>query len=111
MPTTQYITVFISTGGVLQCEEGQSPLHSLEQAAVHYASAIRLSGTDARLHFLLGVVLEEQHRATLMYRLQKKVGGAAEWKHMINLFVFTASLQLRANRRLSPSPLGRQRQR
>lgn len=48
----------------------------LEEAAVHLASAIRLSGTDARLHFLLGTVLEEQHRATIMYRLPKKVGGA-----------------------------------
>lgn len=67
-----------STGGVLQCEEGQSPLQPLEEAAVHLASAIRLSGTDARLHFLLGVVLEEQHRAAIMYRLPKKVGGATE---------------------------------
>lgn len=96
---------------MLQREEGQSPLHSLEQAAVHYASAIRLSGMDARLHFLLGVVLEEQHRATLMYRLQKKVGGAAEWKRTIKLFVFTTSLHLEANRWLSPSSVGRQRQR
>lgn len=68
----------MSTGGVLQCEEGQSPLQPLEEAAVHLASAIRLSGTDARLHFLLGTVLEEQHRAAIMYRLPKKVGGATE---------------------------------
>lgn len=50
-------------------------MQPLEEAAVHLASAIRLSGTDARLHFLLGIVLEEQHRATIMYRLPKKVGG------------------------------------
>lgn len=67
----------MSTGGVLQCEEGQSPLQPLEEAAVHLASAIRLRGTDARLHFLLGAVLEEQHRAAIMYRLPKKVGGAS----------------------------------
>ncbi|XP_067466855.1 uncharacterized protein [Thunnus thynnus] len=60
-------------GDMLQYEDKQSPLHSLEQAAVHYASAIRLSSRDARLHFLLGLVLEEQHYATEMYGLQKKV--------------------------------------
>lgn len=63
----------ISTGNVLQYEESQSPLHNLEQAAVHYASAIRLSSRDARLHFLLGHVLEEQYYATGMYGLQRKV--------------------------------------
>lgn len=69
-----YTVVFvshISTGDVLQ--DGQSPLHSLDQAAVHYASAIRLSSREARLHFLLGLVLEEQHYAVDMYGLQKKV--------------------------------------
>ncbi|XP_026211008.1 uncharacterized protein LOC113158903 isoform X2 [Anabas testudineus] len=60
-------------GDVLQYEETQSPLHSLEQATVHYASAIRLSSGDARLHFLLGLVLEEQHYATEIYGLQRKV--------------------------------------
>ncbi|XP_056250860.1 uncharacterized protein LOC130181106 isoform X1 [Seriola aureovittata] len=68
-------TLFIShifTGDMLQYEDGQSPLHNLEQAAVHYASAIRLNSRDARLHFLLGLVLEEQHFATEMYGLQQK---------------------------------------
>ncbi|KAF3708001.1 hypothetical protein EXN66_Car001174 [Channa argus] len=60
-------------GDVLQYEDGLSPLHSLEQAAVHYASAIRLSSRDARLHFSLGLVLEEQHYATGIYGLKKKV--------------------------------------
>ncbi|KAI3363416.1 hypothetical protein L3Q82_012034 [Scortum barcoo] len=59
-------------GDMLQYEDGQSPLHSLEQVAVHYASAIRLSSREARLHFLLGVVLEEQQYATEMYGLQRK---------------------------------------
>ncbi|XP_036980656.1 uncharacterized protein LOC119034059 [Acanthopagrus latus] len=63
---------FTYRGDTLQYEDGQSPLHSLEQAAVHYASAIRLSSKDARLHFLLGVVLEEQHYATEMFGLQRK---------------------------------------
>lgn len=70
-----FTALFISTGDTLQYEEGQSPLHSLEQAAAHYASAIRLSSKDARLHFLLGVVLEEQHYATEMFGLQRKVRG------------------------------------
>lgn len=64
-----------STGDVLQYEETQSLLHSLEQATVHYASAIRLSSGDARLHFLLGLVLEEQHYATEIYGLQRKVAS------------------------------------
>ncbi|KAG7511739.1 hypothetical protein JOB18_008490 [Solea senegalensis] len=59
-------------GCVLQCEDDQSPLHSLEQAARHYASAIRQSTREARLHFLLGLVLEEQYYATEMYGLQRK---------------------------------------
>ena len=69
-----FIRVFVShvsTGDVLQ--DGQSPLHSLDQAAVHYASAIRLSSREARLHFLLGLVLEEQHYAAEMYGLEEKV--------------------------------------
>ncbi|XP_042076827.1 uncharacterized protein LOC102301712 isoform X2 [Haplochromis burtoni] len=59
-------------GDLLHHEDGQSPLHSLEQAAVHYASAIRLNSRDARLHFQLGLVLEEHHYATEMYSLQRK---------------------------------------
>ncbi|KAK5882745.1 hypothetical protein CesoFtcFv8_021298 [Champsocephalus esox] len=59
-------------GDVLQYEEGQSPLYSLEQAAVLHASAIRLSSREARLHFLLGLSLEEQHYATEMYGLSRK---------------------------------------
>nr|XP_046256934.1 uncharacterized protein LOC124065539 [Scatophagus argus] len=62
-------------GDMLQYKDDQSPLHSLEQAAAHYASAIRLSSRDARLHFLLGVVLEEQHYATEIYGLQRKADG------------------------------------
>ncbi|KAK1905546.1 putative membrane protein [Dissostichus eleginoides] len=59
-------------GDVLQYEDGQSPLYSLEQAAVLHASAIRLSSREARLHFLLGLSLEEQHYATEMYGLRRK---------------------------------------
>ncbi|XP_074503231.1 uncharacterized protein LOC141774455 isoform X1 [Sebastes fasciatus] len=59
-------------GDVFQYEDGQDCLNSLKQAAVHYASAIRLRSREARLHFLLGLVLEEQHYATAMYGLQRK---------------------------------------
>ena len=58
---------------MLQYEEGQSPLDSLEQVAIHYASAIKLKPKDPRFHFLLGQALEEQHHATEMYGLKKKV--------------------------------------
>ncbi|KAF7667864.1 hypothetical protein LDENG_00040650 [Lucifuga dentata] len=58
-------------GDMLLHEEGQSPLTSLVQATFHYASAIRLRSKEARLHFLLGLALEEQHSATEMYGLQK----------------------------------------
>ena len=79
-----YTTVFIfciSTGDTVHYEDGQSPFHSLEEAAVNYASAIRLSPRDARLHFLLGLALEEQHYATEMYGLQRKVvPGNVMWK-------------------------------
>nr|XP_020457275.1 uncharacterized protein LOC109961061 isoform X2 [Monopterus albus] len=59
-------------GDMLQYEDGRSPLQILEQAASHCASAIRLSSREARLHFLLGLVLEEQYYATEMYGLQRK---------------------------------------
>ncbi|XP_047458118.1 uncharacterized protein LOC125018349 [Mugil cephalus] len=59
-------------GDQLEYEDDQSPLHSLEQAAVLYASAIRLSSRDSRLHLQLGLVLEEQHYATEMFGLQRK---------------------------------------
>lgn len=69
----QHKTTIMYTGDMLQYEDDQSPLHNLEQAAVHYASAVRLSSRDARLHFLLGVTLEEQHYAAEIYGLQRKV--------------------------------------
>ncbi|XP_068184369.1 uncharacterized protein [Antennarius striatus] len=62
----------LSKPDVLQYGDTHCPLHNLEQAAVHYASAIRLNSRDPRLHFLLGLVLEEQHYATEMLGLQRK---------------------------------------
>ncbi|CAB1427424.1 unnamed protein product [Pleuronectes platessa] len=62
---------------MLQHEDDPSPLQNLETAAVHCASAIRLSPRESRLHFLLGLVLEEQHYATEIYGLQRKGGGSA----------------------------------
>ncbi|KAK7902132.1 hypothetical protein WMY93_018901 [Mugilogobius chulae] len=60
-------------GDLMQYQEGTSPLYNLEQAAIHYASAIRHNSKDSRLHFLLGMVLETTYFATEMYGLQKKV--------------------------------------
>ncbi|XP_029621454.1 uncharacterized protein LOC115201736 isoform X2 [Salmo trutta] len=65
-------------GDLLQYEDGQSPLDCLEQAAVHYASAIKLKPRDPRLHFLLGLALEEQHYAAEMYGLRRKADGDVE---------------------------------
>ncbi|KAM3606580.1 uncharacterized protein V6R79_019217 [Siganus canaliculatus] len=60
-------------GDMLQYEDGESLLQSLEQVAVHYASEIHLSPRDARLHFLLCLVLEEQQYAAEMFGLQRKL--------------------------------------
>lgn len=57
----------------MQYEHGRSPLDRLDQAAVHYASAVKLKPRDPQLHFLLGQVLEEQHYAAEMYGLKKTV--------------------------------------
>ncbi|KAM9412568.1 uncharacterized protein ACWYII_026688 isoform 5-T5 [Salvelinus alpinus] len=65
-------------GDLLQYEDGQSPLDCLEQAAVYYASAIKLKPRDPRLHFLLGLALEEQHYAAEMYGLRRKADGDVE---------------------------------
>lgn len=54
-------------------EAGQSPLHCLEQAAVHYATAIKFKPHNPKLHFLLGQTLEECYYAKEMYDLKKKV--------------------------------------
>lgn len=64
---------YIFPGDMMQYQDGTSPLYNLEQAAVHYASAIRQSSKDSRLHFLLGLVLEEQYYAIEMYGLQNQV--------------------------------------
>ncbi|XP_037829309.1 uncharacterized protein LOC108247256 isoform X2 [Kryptolebias marmoratus] len=67
----RYREHLLRQGDRLQYEDVESLLSSLEQAAVYYATAIRLSSREARLHFLLGLVLEEQHYASEIYRLQK----------------------------------------
>ncbi|MED6283972.1 hypothetical protein CHARACLAT_014531 [Characodon lateralis] len=59
-------------------ENVESLLLSLEQAASCYASAVALSPRNARLHFLLGLVLEEQHNATEIYGLRRKTDKGSE---------------------------------
>ncbi|XP_066534610.1 uncharacterized protein [Hoplias malabaricus] len=63
------------SGDMVQYEAGESPLDCLEQAAIHYATAIKLRPRDSKLHFLLGDTLEEYYYATEMYGLKKKVEG------------------------------------
>ncbi|CAL9687854.1 unnamed protein product [Knipowitschia caucasica] len=60
-------------GDLMKYQEDTSPLYNLEQAAIHFASAIRHSPKEPRLHFLLGMVLETTYYATEMYGLKKKV--------------------------------------
>lgn len=48
-------------------EAEHSPLYCLEQAAIHYATAIKLKPQNAKLHFLLGQTLKEFYYAEEMY--------------------------------------------
>ncbi|KAK2896317.1 hypothetical protein Q8A67_010805 [Cirrhinus molitorella] len=59
-------------GDMMQYDPGQSPLDDLEQAAIHYATAIKVKPHDAELHFRLGQTLEEHYYATEMYGLKKE---------------------------------------
>ncbi|XP_060781416.1 uncharacterized protein LOC132889178 isoform X2 [Neoarius graeffei] len=58
--------------GEMQNETGQSLLHCLEQASIHYATAIKFEPQNPKLHFLLGQTLEECYYAQEMYDLKKK---------------------------------------
>ncbi|XP_040286115.1 uncharacterized protein LOC120999308 [Bufo bufo] len=60
------------SGDIPDYKEGTSPLDYLSQAAVYYASAIKLKPMDARFHFHLATVLEEQYYASEIYGLRKK---------------------------------------
>ncbi|KAF5904995.1 uncharacterized protein DAT39_005282, partial [Clarias magur] len=49
---------------MMQNEAGQpSPLHYLELAAIHYATAIKFKPQNPTLHFLRGQTLEECYYA------------------------------------------------
>ncbi|XP_075719227.1 uncharacterized protein LOC142760141 isoform X2 [Rhinoderma darwinii] len=61
------------SGNILDYKEGSSPLDYLYQAAVYYASAIKLKPKDARFHFHLATILEEQFYASEIYGLRKKI--------------------------------------
>nr|XP_033794691.1 uncharacterized protein LOC117357752 [Geotrypetes seraphini] len=59
-------------GDVYSYEEQLLPLDALHQAAIVYASAIKLKPKDANLHFKLGLVLEEHYYAAEIHGLKKK---------------------------------------
>ncbi|XP_078503186.1 uncharacterized protein LOC144761836 isoform X1 [Lissotriton helveticus] len=59
-------------GDALFYEEGSSPLDALHQAAIAYASAIKVKPKDPNLHFQLGLVMEEHYYAAEIYGLKKK---------------------------------------
>ncbi|XP_073528280.1 uncharacterized protein [Phyllobates terribilis] len=60
------------SGDILTYEEGMSPLDYLNQAAVCYASSIKLKPKDARFHYYLATIMEELHYAAEIYGLRKK---------------------------------------
>ncbi|XP_073409887.1 uncharacterized protein [Dendrobates tinctorius] len=59
-------------GDILTYEEGASPLDYLNQAAVYYASAMKLKPKDPRYHYYLATIMEELHYAAEIYDLKKK---------------------------------------
>ncbi|XP_056423891.1 uncharacterized protein LOC130362843 isoform X2 [Hyla sarda] len=61
-----------NSGDMLSYKDGMFPLDYLHQAAVYYASAVKLKPKDARYHFYLATVLEEQYYASEIYGLRKK---------------------------------------
>ncbi|XP_063774475.1 uncharacterized protein LOC134910412 isoform X2 [Pseudophryne corroboree] len=63
------------SGDVLDYKEGKSPLDALSQAAMAYASAIKLNPKSPNLHFHLATVLEEFYYAAKMYGIRKKIEG------------------------------------
>ncbi|KAM4770936.1 uncharacterized protein WCC33_002715 [Rhinophrynus dorsalis] len=67
-----YVQCLPKPGDVLQYSEQMSPLNALHQAAIAYASAIKLKPKDPKFHFQLGMVLEEHYYAAEIYGLRKK---------------------------------------
>ncbi|KAE8600985.1 hypothetical protein XENTR_v10013489 [Xenopus tropicalis] len=57
---------------VLHYNDGTSSLDALHQAAIAYASAIKLQPKNPKYHFHLGMVLEEHFYASEMYGFKKK---------------------------------------
>ncbi|MGH0143860.1 UNVERIFIED_CONTAM: hypothetical protein FKN15_041543 [Acipenser sinensis] len=65
-------------GDIPHYDEGSSPLDALHQVAVEYASAIKLKPRDPKLHFLLGLAIEEQYYASEIYGLKKRTEEDAQ---------------------------------
>ncbi|KAK1171297.1 hypothetical protein AOXY_G6060 [Acipenser oxyrinchus oxyrinchus] len=66
------------SGDIPHYDEGSSPLDALHQVAVEYASAIKLKPRDPKLHFLLGLAIEEQYYASEIYGLKKRTEEDAQ---------------------------------
>lgn len=72
----------IFKGDMMPNDAGQSPVHYLEEAATHYATAIKFKPQNPKLHFLLGQTLEEWYYAEEMYDLKKVLYGGIFKNHI-----------------------------
>lgn len=61
MHTHTHAIIAIFPGQSRHCDSGSSPMKYLKTASELYATAIKLSSKDAKLHFKLGQILEEMH--------------------------------------------------
>ena len=68
-----YHFVFHRSGQSGRHHDGKSPLDCLEDAAICVAAAIKNKPKQADLHYLLGMIMEEQYYALDMFGLKKEV--------------------------------------
>ena len=59
MQSNTIITIF--PGQSRHCDSASSPMKYLKSASELYATAIKFSSKDAKIHFKLGQILEEMH--------------------------------------------------
>ncbi len=65
--------IVIFSGQSRHCDSSSSPMKYLKAASELYATAIKLSPKDAKLHFKLGQILEEIHFVEDCFGFQQEV--------------------------------------